>query len=132
MINEIKGNEMLFPTVLISFSVGTMGKTYHVCRKYSLRYFQTCHLKTSSDRRDGELIGVNIQSISSVKLVQNTSQEITGKSESLFKLHNTMSEEHFFLLLFLIAVEIRWNFGMFSAYRKDRKPDVRRKDDIFS
>ena len=49
---------MAFPAILFSFSVGTMGKIYHVCRKYNLRNVYTCHPKMSSDRQGGELVGV--------------------------------------------------------------------------
>ena len=49
---------MLFPAVVFSFSVGTMGKVYRVCRKYSLRYFHTRHPKISSDKQEGEPVGV--------------------------------------------------------------------------
>ena len=57
IIYEIKGNWMVFPAVLPSLSVGTMGKIYRVCRKYSLRNFHTCHPKISSDQKGGELVG---------------------------------------------------------------------------
>ena len=49
---------MVFPSVLFSFSVGTMGKIYCICRKYSLGNFHTCHPKISSDTQVGELVGV--------------------------------------------------------------------------
>ena len=62
---EMKGNWMLFPAVLFSFSVGTTGKTYCVCK--SLRNFHTCHPKISSDRQGGELVGV--KSTSTLRIV---------------------------------------------------------------
>ena len=54
---------MLFQEVLFSFSVDTMGKTYRVCKKYSLRNFHTCHPKTSSNIEGEELVGVKILSL---------------------------------------------------------------------
>ena len=58
IVDEIKGNLILFPEVLFSFSVGTMRKINRVCRKQSLRIFCICHLKISSDGQGGELRGV--------------------------------------------------------------------------
>ena len=49
---------MLFPGVLFSSSVGTVGKLYRVCGKYSFRNFHTRHPKISSDRQGGEMVAV--------------------------------------------------------------------------
>ena len=57
-IHKIKGHWMLFPAVLFSFSVGTMGKVCLVCREHSLGNCHTCHLEIASDRQGGELVGV--------------------------------------------------------------------------
>ena len=49
---------MVFPAVLFSFSVGTMGKIDYACRKYSIRNFYTCHPKIASARQRRELVEV--------------------------------------------------------------------------
>ena len=61
-LNEI---ECSFQQYCFHFSFGTVGKLHHVCRKYSLRDFQTRHPKISSDRQGGELVwvkGINRES----------------------------------------------------------------------
>ena len=55
---KLKEIECCFQWCCFDFSVDTVGKVCHVCRKCRLRNVHTCHLKISSDRQEGELVAV--------------------------------------------------------------------------
>ena len=76
--NNVKLKEFECP-FQFSFSVGTMGKIYHVCRKCSLRNVHTCHPKISLIDKGENWWEIMFQSLHSPK-----AQKIFFREKNIF------------------------------------------------